>query len=255
MIYALYFVMKNKNKSMKSVPQKMDVSPCEKCGNLGSSVFCSLNKAELNQLSNYKSFNIYRKGQVIFYEGNLPQGLYCIYSGKVKIHKLGDDGKDQIVRLAKKGNVIGYRALLSNDNYYATATALENTLVCFFPKLIYLNLLSNNADFSMKTIKMLAGNLRAAEQMITNMAQKHVRERMAEALLLLREFFGMEEDKITINTVLTRQDIGNIAGTTTETSIRVLSDFNRSKIIKLVGKKIRILNGNELVRIANVSHQ
>lgn len=247
--------MKNKNKSMKSVPQKMDVSPCEKCGNLGSSVFCSLNKAELNQLSNYKSFNIYRKGQVIFYEGNLPQGLYCIYSGKVKIHKLGDDGKDQIVRLAKKGNVIGYRALLSNDNYYATATALENTLVCFFPKLIYLNLLSNNADFSMKTIKMLAGNLRAAEQMITNMAQKHVRERMAEALLLLREFFGMEEDKITINTVLTRQDIGNIAGTTTETSIRVLSDFNRSKIIKLVGKKIRILNGNELVRIANVSHQ
>ena len=107
----------------------------------------------------------------------------------------------------------------------------------------------------MKTIKMLAGNLRAAEQMITNMAQKHVRERMAEALLLLREFFGMEEDKITINTVLTRQDIGNIAGTTTETSIRVLSDFNRSKIIKLVGKKIRILNGNELVRIANVSHQ
>lgn len=240
---------------MKSVSKKVEVSPCEKCGNLGGSVFCSLNKTELGQLSDHKSFNVYKKGQVIFYEGNLPQGLYCIYSGKVKIHKLGDDGKDQIVRLAKTGNVIGYRALLSSDNYYATATALENTLVCFFPKSVYLNLLVNNPDFSMKTIKMLSGNLRTAEQMITNMAQKHVRERMAEALLLLKEFFGMEEDKATINTVLTREDIGNIAGTTTETSIRVLSDFNKNRIIKLVGKKIRILNNKELLRIANVSEQ
>lgn len=117
---------------MKTVSKKVEVSPCEKCGNLSSSVFCSLNKTELGQLSDHKSFNVYKKGQVIFYEGNLPQGLYCIHSGKVKIHKLGDDGKDQIVRLAKTGNVIGYRALLSSDNYYATATALENTLVCFF---------------------------------------------------------------------------------------------------------------------------
>lgn len=240
---------------MKSVTKKIDVSPCEKCGNLSGSVFCSLNKSELGQLSDYKSYNVYKKGQVIFYEGNLPQGLYCINSGKVKIHKLGDDGKDQIVRLAKTGNVIGYRALLSGDNYYATATALENTTVCFFPKSIYLNLLGGNPDFSMKTIKMLAANLRNAEQMITNMAQKHVKERMAEALLLLREFFGMEDDKATINTVLTREDIGNIAGTTTETSIRVLSDFNKNKIIKLVGKKIRILNSKELSRIANISEQ
>ena len=91
--------------------------------------------------------------------------------------------------------------------------------------------------------------------MITNMAQKHVKERMAEALLLLKEFFGMEDDKATINTVLTREDIGNIAGTTTETSIRVLSDFNKNKIIKLVGKKIKILNSKELSRIANISNQ
>lgn len=232
--------------------KKIEVPPCEKCASLNNSAFCSLNKAEHGQLSEHKTFNIYKKGQVIFYEGNFPQGLYCIYSGKVKIHKLGDDGKDQIVRLAKTGNVIGYRALLSNDNYYATATAIENTLVCFFPKSIYLNLLMSNSEFSMKTIKMLSSNLRIAEQMITNMAQKQVRERMAGALILMKDFFGLEDDKATINTVLTREDIGSIAGTTTETSIRILSDFNKNKIVKLTGKKIRILNFKELSRLANI---
>ncbi|MEK6615733.1 MAG: Crp/Fnr family transcriptional regulator [Bacteroidota bacterium] len=238
---------------MKSFAKKVEVPSCEKCRNFNHSSFCSLNKTEQYQFSEHKSFNLYKKGQVIFYEGNQPQGLYCIYSGKVKIHKLGDDGKDQIVRLAKTGNIIGYRALLSADNYYATATALENTFVCFFPKAIYLNLLMNNPEFAMETIKMLSGNLRNAEQMITNMAQKQVRERMAGALLFLKDFFGLEDDSATINTVMTRQDIGNIAGTTTETSIRVLSDFNKNKIIRIVGKKIKILNKKELSRIANIA--
>lgn len=238
---------------MKAVPKKYEIPPCEKCENLHNSIFCTLNKTEVNQLSSQKSFNVYKKGQVIFYEGNLPQGLYCINSGKVKIHKLGDDGKDQIVRLAKAGNVIGYRALLSGDNYYATATAITDTIVCFFPKTVYLNLLMNNAGFAMKTIQVLSSDLKIAEQMITHMAQKHVRERMAEALLLLKDFFGTEEDNATINTVLTREDIGSIAGTTTETSIRVLSDFNKGKIIRLNGKKIRILNHKELLKIANMT--
>ena len=190
---------------------------------------------------------------MIFYEGNQPQGLYCIYSGKVKVHKLGDNGKEQIVRLAKTGNVVGYRALLHTDNYHATATALEKTLICFFPKAVYLDLLMRNSEFSMKTIKVLSSDLKIAEQMVTNMAQKHVRERIAEVLLLLKDFFGLEEDNITINTVLTREDIANMAGTTTETTIRVLSDFNKSKIIKLIGKKIKILNIGELAKLANVA--
>lgn len=235
-----------------AVNKKMEIPPCDKCDGAGKSIFCSLSKQELVEISESKSFNTYKKGQVIFYESNQPQGLFCLYSGKVKIHKLGDDGKEQIVRLAKNGNVIGYRALLSNDNYYATATALEDTIVCFFPKATYLNMLLTNAQFAMRTIQMLASDLRSAEQMITNMAQKHVRERMAEALLLLKDFFGTESDNATINTVLTREDIGSIAGTTTETSIRVLSELNKNKIVKLVGKKIKILNHRELSKIANI---
>lgn len=238
---------------MKAQTKKIEVPKCEECSNLQGSIFCMLGRQELEQLGATKSYNLYKKGQVIFYEGNQPQGVYCINSGKVKIHKLGDDGKEQIVRLAKKGSVVGYRALLSEDCYYATATALENTLVCFFPKMVYLNLLMNNQQFSMKTIQMLASDLRMAEQMLTNMAQKQVRERMAEALLLLKEFFGVEEDGITINTILTREDIGNIAGTTTETSIRVLSELNTMGVIELKGRKIRIIKPKELVRIASVT--
>ncbi len=238
---------------MKTLSRKPDIPPCEACDGLSTSIFCVLTKPELSHLSENKTFNLYKKGQVIFYEGNMPQGIYCIHSGKVKIHKMGDDGKMQIVRLAKKNNIIGYRALLSGENYNATATAIEDTLVCFFPKNIYLNLLAGNPRFSMSTIQMLSTDLKVAEHMITNMAQKQVRERMAEALLLLKEFFGLEEDGATINTVLTREDIGNLAGTTTETSIRVLSDFNKSRIVKLMGKKIRILNLKELIKIANLS--
>lgn len=239
---------------MKNISKKVEIPPCEKCKNIGYSSFCVLSRTEQERLSLQKTISIYKRGQVIFYEGNQPQGLYCIYSGKVKIYKLGDDGKDQIVRLAKTGSIIGYRALLSGDNYYATATALEDTYLCFFPKAVYLNLLMANPDFAMNTIKMLSGNLKIAEQMITDMAQKQVRERMAGALVYLMDFFGLEEDNATINTVLTRQDIGNIAGTTTETSIRILSDFRRNKIVKLSGKKIRIQNHGELLRIANVSN-
>src|SRR3990172_1095289 len=238
---------------MKAALKKLEIPPCDKCENVHSSVFCSLSKAELGNLSQAKSHNIYKKGQVIFYEGTQPQGLYCIYSGKVKIHKLGNDGKEQIVRLAKQGSVIGYRALLSSDNYYATATTLEDTHICHFPKAAYLDLLMNHPQFSMKTIQMLSSDLKIAEHMITNMAQKHVRERMAEALLILREFFGTEEDGMTINTILTREDIGSMAGTTTETSIRVLSDFNRNKIVKLNGKKIKITDQKELLKIANLN--
>lgn len=238
---------------MKIAVKKSDVPPCDKCENIASSIFCSLSKDELGNISIGKSFNQYKKGQAIFYEGTQPQGLYCIYSGKVKIHKLGDGGKEQIVRLAKQGSVIGYRALLSNDNYYATATALEDTLVCFFPKSTYFNMLMTNPQFSMKTIQMLSSDLKIAEHMITNMAQKHVRERMAGALLLLKEFFGTENDGMTINTVLTREDIGSIAGTTTETSIRTLADFNRKKIVTLNGKKIKITDEKELLKIANLN--
>ena len=233
--------------------KQKEVPPCDKCESSVNSIFCVLNKLELSALSESKSHISYKKGQIIFYEGNYPHGLYCMYSGKVKIHKLGHDGKEQILRLAKKGNVIGYRALLSEDNYHASATAIEDSLICFFPKATYQNQIIANPSLSIQIIKLLSSDLKNAEQKAVNMVQKQVRERIAETILMLKEFFGLEPDNLTINTVLTRESIGNIAGTTTETAIRVLSEFHKSKVVNLIGKKIKILNNKELVKIANLS--
>lgn len=233
--------------------KKHEVPNCENCSERGGSIFCDLNNTELVKLSEHKAYNTYKKGQSIFFEGNQPQGLFCIYSGKVKIHKLGDDGKEQIVRFARKGNVLGYRALLSGGAYFASATALEETTVCYFPKSVYMNILVANPDLCLQTIKLLASDLKMAEHLMTNMAQKHVRERIAEALILLKEYYGLEDDNMTINTILTREDIGNMVGTSTETSIRVLSDLNKEKIIHLSGKRICILNLEQLEKAANVS--
>lgn len=233
--------------------KQKEVASCDKCESAHSSIFCVLSKMELSTLSESKSYISYKKGQMIFYEGNHPQGLYCIYSGKVKIHKLGHDGKDQILRLAKKGNVIGYRALLSDDNYHASATAIEDCLICFFSKTVYQNQIISNPSLSIQIIKLLSSDLKLAEQKAMNMVQRQVRERIVETILMLKEFFGLEPDNATINTIFTRESIGNIAGTTTETTIRVLSDLHKNAIIDLIGKKIKILNNKELVRIANLN--
>ncbi|MBP6335038.1 MAG: Crp/Fnr family transcriptional regulator [Bacteroidia bacterium] len=229
-----------------------EVSPCEQCESAYSSVFCALSKPELESLSQDKTHISYKKGQMIFYQGNHPQGLYCIFSGKVKIHKIGHDGRDQILRLAKKGNIIGYRALLNEDIYHASATAIEDSLICFFSKSVYQKQIISNQSVSRQIIKTLCTDLKSAEQKTVNIVQKRVKERIAETILMLKEFYGLESDSATINTVVARESLGNMAGTTTETAIRVLAELHKNKVINLIGKRIKILNNNELIKIAKL---
>lgn len=194
----------------------------------------------------------YKKGQVIFNEGGHPLGLFCINDGKVKIERSGIDGKEQIVRMAKGGDVLGYRALLSSERYNATAVALDDTDVCFIPRDPFFNVLKTNPRLSLDIIKMLSTELRKAEESITDLAQKPVRERMAEALLFLKETYGFEEDGATLNVVLSREDIANLVGTATETAIRLLSEFKKDGIVLSVGKKLKITDNEKLVKTANI---
>ncbi|MCO6498833.1 MAG: Crp/Fnr family transcriptional regulator [Vicingus serpentipes] len=218
----------------------------------GNSLFCCLNIDEINEVSDSKRNMLFKKGQTIFNEGNHPHGIYCIHKGKVKIHKLGEEGKDQIVRLAKDNNFIGYRAILGGDTYMASATAIEDTQVCFIPKEAITNLIKSNSSFSFSLLGLLSDDLKRAENKITNMAQKHVRERIAEAILLLKEAYGFKEDGVSIDSSLTRKELANIAGTTTETSIRILSEFQKDKMVELDGKNIKITNLNSLIKTANI---
>lgn len=196
---------------------------------------------------------MYKNGQVIFNQGSFPHGLYVVNSGKVKIYQLADNGKEQIVRMAKKGDVIGYRALLSHEKYSSTAEVLEETSICFIPRDLFFGFIENNSSVSMMMMKLLSQDLKKAEHKITDLAQKSVRERMAEALLYMKETYGLEQDDATINVVLTREEVANIAGTSTETAIRILSEFKNDKVVEFIGKKIKILNAKTLITIANIT--
>ncbi|MCB0480993.1 MAG: Crp/Fnr family transcriptional regulator [Flavobacteriales bacterium] len=228
----------------------IEICDCNQCENK-TGVFCHLSMEEKDLLSRDKGSNFYKKGQVIFYEDNHPNGLFCIYKGKVKISKFGDEGKDQIVRFANESDVLGYRALLSGDTYRGTATAMEDTYVCHISRSNFFELVGKNNNFSFEIIKLLANDLKNSEQKLVNISQKPVLERIAESLLILKERFGMNENGA-LKVSLTRREIGDMAGVTTETSIRTLSTLKSDGIIELVGKEIRIVNLKELVRTANL---
>jgi CRP-like cAMP-binding protein len=225
---------------------------CQHCESRHKSIFCDLHSDELSELAYAKGCTTYKKGQLIFGEHGWPLGLYCINTGKVKLSQSGADGKDQIIRLAKDGDVLGYRALLSGDRYSNSATALDDSNVCFIPKEVFFKLIEKNASLSLQVMRMLSENLKNAQQRITDMAQKPVRERLAEALLFLKETYGFEEDGITLNVPVSREDLANMAGTATETTIRLLSDYKQEGLLELPGRKIKIINLPKLVKVANI---
>lgn len=151
---------------------------CHQCDSGKHSILSSLNQNDLDQLSSQKGMNFYKKGQGIFLEGTLPTGLYCIKSGKVKVAKLGLEGKEQTVRLLRQGDVIGYRSLLSSERYQASAIALEDSEICFFQKNSINSMLQNDALLRKEVFKLMANDIKLAEQQIVNLAQRSVKQRI-----------------------------------------------------------------------------
>jgi len=225
---------------------------CEACGARHKSVFCSLSPNEVADMDSIKSCNVYNKSQILFHEGNRNNGIYCINKGKIKLFQLGFEGKEQIIRFAKEGDIIGYRSLLSEEPLSATATALEDdTTVCFIPRIQVLKMITENPNFNFKMLKILSHELGEAAKIITDLAQKPVRERLAETLLILKDTFDLDEEKA-IQVKLSREELANIVGTATESVIRLLSEFKKENLIALEGKNIKLLNIPGLTRTANV---
>jgi len=195
---------------------------------------------------------VYKRGQYIFNENGFPHALYCINQGKIKLNTTGIDGKEQILRLAKTGDVIGYRSLLSNERYHCSAVALEDSSVCVIDRNYFLEAVGNNPKLLFEVVRKITNDLKKAEEHIVSLSQKNVRERMAEALLFFKATFGFAADGQTLNVTFSREEIADYVGTSTESAIRLLSEFNQDKIIELAGKKIKILSLPKLIKTANI---
>ncbi|MCX6207583.1 MAG: Crp/Fnr family transcriptional regulator [Bacteroidetes bacterium] len=229
-----------------------DPTTCQSCAQRFASVFCKAKQEFISEINDQKICNIYKKGQTLFNEGSYPFGVYCINEGKVKLSHLGDDGKEQIIRLLRGGDVMGYRALLSGERYSASAIALEDTQVCFIPKELFISVLKNDTGLAFEMMKLLSDELHKAEVKLTHLAQKPIRERLAETLLFIKETYGYEADGITLSVRLSREEIANLVGTATESTIRLLSEFKKDGMVELDGKKIKILRQKELIKTANL---
>ena len=185
---------------------------------------------------------------MIFDEGEVLNGVYCVKDGICKLSKLSANGKDQIVKMVIKGELLGQRSIVSDERTNLKAVALNDMEVCFIPKSEIIADLQRNTKFSFDVLKDMAHDLKEADDIIVNMAQKSVRQRLAETLISIDKSFGTNSDG-TLSVILSREDFASIVGTATESAIRVLSQFKKEGLISTTGKQIKIKNLEGLKRI------
>jgi CRP-like cAMP-binding protein len=226
------------------------MSKCDQCIVRELSSLKSLTKDELLEISNCKTSRIIKKGEFIFEEGDNLKGVYCVKDGVCKLTKKSPNGNDQTVRLVKKGELLGQRSLISDESTNLSAIAIEEMQVCFIPKTKVLDFITENNKFSVDVMKTAFGDLKETRNLLVNMAQKTVKERLAYTLLYFEDTFGINEDK-SLKIQLSREDIASIIGTATESCIRLLSEFKKLQLISLDGKFITINDRNGLKKLAS----
>ena len=228
-----------------------NIPACGDCYKINS-VFSSLPNDKLTNLTYEKGCNFYKRGNIIYHERNRINGVFCISKGIIKLFKTGIDGREQIIRFAQKGDIIGYRSILSQELACTTAKVIEDAVLCFIPANVFINLVKENSEFSMKIMKLSLKELGEANKYIIDIAQKTVRERLAEILILLKNTFLLDKDNF-LQVSLTREELANLVGTATESVIRLLSEFKADKYIELNGRRIKILNLEALKKLGGIN--
>jgi CRP/FNR family transcriptional regulator, polysaccharide utilization system transcription regulator len=220
---------------------------CQQCPFFSSSVFAELDAGLIEELNQQKSTNIYRKGQVVFFEDRLPVGIYCMRSGKVKISRVTSDGKEQIVRVAHSGSLLGVKSIVNGSRHSTSAITLENSEICFIPRALVLRLIVDCGSVSSRIMLHLVELLEEAERKISSLAHKSVKQRLAEILLLLETLFQPDEDgRIWI--CMSREDIGSLIGTATASVIRLMAEMKEKGLIESQGRLICITDREALRR-------
>ncbi|HIP31444.1 MAG TPA: Crp/Fnr family transcriptional regulator [Crocinitomicaceae bacterium] len=217
---------------------------CEHCLVRKDSLFKDFCKHDVDDLDGHKSCSFYKKNQSVFLEEGTPRGVFCLNAGKIKVFARGEEGKEQIIHVAKEGEIVGFRAMFSGEPYRVSATTLEDCNICFISKADFLDMVDTNSSLRNGILKELSTELADRATFITNMAQKSVRERLAFSLVFLDDIYQGEM----IN--FSREDLANFVGTATETLIRLLKEFKEDELIKTHSRKIELINISGLLKIS-----
>lgn len=194
----------------------------------------------------------FKRNELIYCEGDEPRDMMCLLRGKVKIFKEGVGGRSQIIRMIKPIQYFAYRAAFAQENYLTNAAAFESSEVCMIPMAVVNELLMGNPQLAMFFIRQLSIDLGVADERTVNLTQKHIRGRLAESLIFLKESYGLEEDGATLSIYLAREDLANLSNMTTSNAIRTLSTFAAEHIIALDGRKIKIIDEERLRKISKM---
>ncbi|SRR5690554_984072 len=217
-----------------------------------SDIWRMLTDVEREKLRNNARVLQFRKNDLIYLEDEWPKDLMCLFKGKVKIYKSGVGGRSQIIRIVRPMQYFGYRAYFAREQYVTAASAFEACTVCMIPMELIEQFLRENGNLALFFIQMLSVDLGIADQRVVSLTQKHVRGRLAESLLFLKESYGLEEDGATINIYLAREDLANLSNMTTSNAIRTLSNFVNERIIAIDGRKIKIIDEERLHKVSRI---
>lgn len=207
------------------------------------------NEEKRHIIDNFQIHNL-KKNQVIYAEKEEPEYIWCLIKGKVKKYKDGVGGRQQIIRLIRPVQYFGYRAFFANEPYVSSAAALEASTLGTLPLSLVDKLIDKNNKLARFFIQELSRNLGGSDAKIVNLTQKHIRGRLAEALMVLKDNYGYEDDNSTLKIYLSREDLANLSNMTTSNAIRTLSGFVSEKLIIVDGRRIKIVNEPMLRKIS-----
>lgn len=213
-------------------------------------IWSILNAEEKRRVIDNFTIHTFKKNQIIYAEKDEPEYLWCLLKGKVKLYKDGVSGRVQILRLIRPVQYFGYRAYFANEPYVSTAAAFEASTLGAVPMSLVKDMIQNNIKLAWFFIHELSRNLGGSDTKIVNLTQKHIRGRLAEALMVLKDNYGYEDDNSTLRIYMAREDLANLSNMTTSNAIRTLSGFVTEKIIVVDGRRIKILNEPMLRKIS-----
>ncbi len=224
----------------------------ETCLEGPTSIFKGLNQKDKEIINQSHTIINVKRGGFVFKEGDKPRGFISLASGKVKVFKAGVGGRHQIIKMVRAQGFIGFRSIYSDTAWSFSAVAIEDSTLCIFDKSPLVKIIKRNADLGMKFIKLISEELLLSNLRTVSLTQKHIRGRLAESLLILRDTYGYDDDGRTLKVSMSREDIANLSNMTTSNGIRTLSNLASEGIIELEGRKIRILESSVLEHISEL---